>query len=41
MIVRKKMEQGRLNDLMVLKDSKELADSQGRGPRTSIREDIA
>jgi len=41
MIVRKKMEQGRLNDLMVLKAPKSWQTARDGGPRTSIREDIA
>jgi hypothetical protein len=41
MIVRKKMEQGRLNDLMILKAPKSWQTARDGGPRTSIREDIA
>jgi hypothetical protein len=41
MIVRKKMEQGRLSDLMILKAPKSWQIARDGGPRTSIREDIA
>jgi ferredoxin len=40
-IVRKKMEQGRLDDLLVVKEAKNWQTARDGGPRTSIREDIA
>jgi len=41
MIVRKKMEQGRLDDLLVYKPAKDWGTARDGGPRRSIREDIA
>ncbi len=41
MIVRKKMEQGRLEDLLVNKPAKDWRTARDGGPRRSIREDIA
>lgn len=41
MIVRKKMEQGRLDDLLVNKPAKDWRTARDGGPRKSIREDIA
>lgn len=40
MIVRKKMEQGRLEDLVVLKPSKDWRTARDGGPRKSIREEL-
>ena len=40
-IVRKKMEQGRLEDLLVIKPAKNWSTARDGGPRRSIREDIA
>ncbi len=40
-IVRKKMEQGRLEDLLVNKPAKNWSTARDGGPRRSIREDIA
>lgn len=40
-IVRKKMEQGRLEDLLANKPAKDWRSSRDGGPRRSIREDIA
>lgn len=40
-IVRKKMEQGRLEDLLVNKSAKNWSTARDGGPRRSIREDIA
>lgn len=40
-IVRKKMEQGRLDDLLINKPAKDWRTARDGGPRRSIREDIA
>jgi hypothetical protein len=41
MIVRKKMEQGRLEELLVIKPAKDWQTARDGGPRKSIREDLA
>ena len=41
MIVRKKMEQGRLNDLLEVKPPKNWTTARDGGPRKSIREELA
>jgi ferredoxin len=40
LIVRKKMEQGRLEDLLVMKPAKDWQTARDGGPRKSIREDL-
>ena len=41
LIVRKKMEQGRLNDLLEVAPAKDWQTSRDGGPRKSVREDLA
>ena len=40
MIVRKKMEQGRLEDLMKIRPDKNWKTSRDGGPRKQVREDL-
>ena len=40
MIVRKKMEQGRLEDLVKIRADKNWSTSRDGGPRKSVREDL-
>jgi hypothetical protein len=41
MIVRKKMEQGRLDDLLQVTEAKDWRTSRDGGPRKSVREELA
>ena len=40
MIVKKKMEQGRLDDLLMIKAAKDWRTARDGGPRKSIREEL-